>query len=128
VLASCAGHARVPTGRSVAVTERDFSIHASTATVPAGLVRFDVHSLGPATHEFIVVRTNLRADRLPIASDGLSVNEDALDPVGELSAVDIWSTQTLDLNLAPGRYVFFCNLEGHYLGGMRGSIVVTGDG
>ena len=128
VLASCAGHARTPTGSAVAVTERDFSIRTSTATVPAGHVQFNVYSQGPATHEFIVVRTNLSADNLPIASDGLSVNEDALDPVGEIHAVDIWTTQTLDLTLAPGKYVFFCNLEGHYLGGMRGSIVVTGDG
>ncbi|MGZ6546318.1 MAG: sulfocyanin-like copper-binding protein [Actinomycetota bacterium] len=96
--------------------------------MPAGNVRFDVYNQGPATHEFVVVRTNLRASRLPIASDGLTVNEEALDAVGQISQIDIWSTETLDLDLTPGRYVFFCNVEGHYMGGMRGSIVVTGDG
>ena len=128
VLASCNAHPRAPAGPAVAVTLRDFSIRTSTATVQAGHVRFDVHNSGPATHEFIVVRTNLPADRLPIASDGLTVNEDALQGVGEISHVDIWNTRSLDLDLAPGRYVFFCNLEGHYLGGMHGVIEVTPDG
>ena len=37
------------------------------------------------------------------------------------------SFETLVIHLAPGRYVFFCNLEGHYLGGMHGVLEVSGD-
>jgi uncharacterized cupredoxin-like copper-binding protein len=32
--------------------------------------------------------------------------------------------RTLRLKLTPGRYVFFCNMAGHYLGGMRHEVVV----
>jgi uncharacterized cupredoxin-like copper-binding protein len=127
-LASCTAHPQAPAGPVIAVTLRDFSIHASTATVQAGHVLFDVENQGPASHEFIVVRTNLPAGRLPISSDGLTVNEDALDGVGQISHILIGDTETLDLNLVPGRYVFFCNVEGHYLGGMHGTIVVTSGG
>jgi uncharacterized cupredoxin-like copper-binding protein len=111
----------------VDVTLRDFSIRTSTSTVAAGTVAFSIDNRGPATHEFVVVRTDLPHDRLPAAADGLSVDEDALTGVGEISEVDIWTISTLELRLAPGHYVFFCNLEGHYLGGMSGTLVVSDD-
>ena len=110
------------------VTLKDFSIHASVPSVKAGPVIFNIFNVGPATHEFVVVRTDLPADRLPIAADGLSVDEDALASVGEISEVNISTSVPLDLRLSSGRYVFFCNLEGHYLGGMRLAFVVSDDG
>jgi uncharacterized cupredoxin-like copper-binding protein len=76
----------------------------------------------------VVVRTNLPADALPLGPDGLSVNEDWLDGVGELSDVGAGTVGTLPLALAPGRYVFFCNLDGHYLGGMHTVLEVSADG
>jgi uncharacterized cupredoxin-like copper-binding protein len=78
------------------------------------------------THEFVVVRTDLPDDQLPIGSDGLSVNEEWLSSMGELDDVPASQSRSLTVDLAPGRYVFFCNLEGHYLGGMHGVLEVTG--
>ena len=127
VLASCSANTRTSPGPTVDVTLKDFSIRASTPTVAAGRVSFDIDNRGPATHEFVVVRTDLPDDRLPIGADGLSVDEEAITGVGEISEVDVWTSYTLELSLSPGRYVFFCNLEGHYLGGMSGTIEVTGD-
>lgn len=128
VVSSCSGTPPTASGPTVDVTLRNFSIQSSTSTVAAGPIAFAVYNRGAATHEFVVVRTNLPADGLPIASDGVSVDEDALARIGEISDVDIWTTRTLDLNLAPGHYVFFCNLEGHYLGGMHRSLVVSSHG
>jgi uncharacterized cupredoxin-like copper-binding protein len=31
----------------------------------------------------------------------------------------------LHLHLTPGRYVLFCNMAGHYLGGMHRTLVVA---
>ena len=31
----------------------------------------------------------------------------------------------LKLHLAPGRYLLFCNMEGHYMGGMHTELVVS---
>jgi len=112
-------------GAPVGVTLRDFHITTDRPTVPAGDVVFNVHNEAPITHEFVVVRTDLPADDLPIGLDGLSVNEDWLTGVGEIDEVPDAQTDALQLNLAPGRYVFFCNLEGHYLGGMHGVLEVT---
>jgi uncharacterized cupredoxin-like copper-binding protein len=44
--------------------------------------------------------------------------------VGELEPGDPGAVRTLRLKLSPGRYVFFCNMAGHYLGGMRHEVVV----
>ena len=60
----------------------------------------------------------------------MTVEEDspALRLVGEDDDLDLGDTRSLLLRLAPGHYVLFCNLEGHYLGGMHASIEVGGDG
>ena len=117
-----------PKGQVVDITLSDFHIDSATASVAGGDVVLQVHNGAPATHEFVVVRTNLPADGLPLGLDGLSVNEDWLDAVGELNEVPAGTVGTLPLQLAPGRYVFFCNLDGHYLGGMHAVLEVSPDG
>jgi uncharacterized cupredoxin-like copper-binding protein len=107
------------------MTLRDFRIDASTSSVAGSDIVFRIHNAAPATHEFVVVPTDLPSGALPLAPDGLSVNEEAFDTAGEISEVPAGATTALELHLAPGRYVFFCNLEGHYLGGMHGSLQVT---
>jgi uncharacterized cupredoxin-like copper-binding protein len=62
---------------------------------------------------------------LPIGPDGLSVNEDWLSSMGEIEETPPGWTGMLSLTLPPGHYVFFCNLEGHYLGGMHAALQVT---
>jgi uncharacterized cupredoxin-like copper-binding protein len=113
-----------PKGQVVDITLKDFHIGTAVPSVAGGDVVLQVHNDAPATHEFVVVRTNLPADGLPLGPDGLSVNEDWLDGVGELNDVGAGTVGTLPLTLAPGRYVFFCNLDGHYLGGMHAVLEV----
>jgi uncharacterized cupredoxin-like copper-binding protein len=115
-----------PRGAGIDVTLKDFQITPSEQTVGAGDVVIRVHNDAPVTHEFVVVRTDLPAEELPIGRDGLSVNEEWLDGIDELDSVPEAQTQELQLDLPPGRYVFFCNLEGHYLGGMHAVLEVTG--
>lgn len=125
-MACTASPSRSP-GQPIDVSLHDFRIDTTTPSVASGAVVFHIRNAAPATHEFVVVRTDLPADQLPIAADGLSVDEAQLRSVGEISEVDTETTQDLAVSLAPGQYVFFCNLEGHYLGGMHGSLVVTAD-
>ena len=57
----------------------------------------------------------------------LSVDEDSpqIHVVTEDSELDIGESRVLVVSLPPGHYVFYCNLEGHYLGGMHASLVVS---
>ena len=109
------------------VTIRDFKVRPSRPTAPAGVVTLSVSNIGPTTHEFVVVRTDLPDGELPIGTDGLSVDEDRLDDVDEIEGVEDGSTEQVTVRLDPGRYVFFCNFEGHYLAGMHAAVRVVGD-
>ena len=105
------------------VTERDFRISAPKH-VRSGNLLLSVRNRGPDAHELIVVRE--RGSRLPLRRDGSTVSEERLEPVivGVLEAGQPGSVRKLHLHLAPGRYQLFCNMSGHYLGGMHTTLVV----
>jgi uncharacterized cupredoxin-like copper-binding protein len=115
-----------PSGTPVDVRLEDFKVRRDAAVVPAGTVHFRIRNQGPTTHEIIVVRTDRAPDELPLQRDGLTVDEegDGIDFLDEVQGLDIDDRQTLDLNLTPGHYVLYCNLEGHYLGGMYAALTV----
>ena len=115
-----------PPGTPVNVVLEDFKVGLDAAVVPAGTVRFQIRGQGPTRHELIVVRTDIAPGKLPLQDDGLTVDEEAdgVELVDEAGGLDIDDRQTLDLRLAPGHYVMYCNLEGHYLGGMYAALTV----
>jgi uncharacterized cupredoxin-like copper-binding protein len=115
-----------PRGTPVNVLLEDFKVRRDAAVVPAGTVSFRILNQGPTTHEFIVVRTDRAPDKLPLQGDGLTVNEDApgIDLLDEAEGLDIDDRQTLVLDLMAGHYVMYCNLQGHYLGGMHAALTV----
>ncbi len=113
-------------GAIVAVTERDFHI-AAPAQIKAGSVEVRVHNEGPDQHELIVVPAGSGAGSLPLRRDGLTVAEEAIESSepGSLPPGEPGSTRRVRLTLQPGRYIFFCNMEGHFMGGMHTEVVVT---
>ena len=115
-----------PPGTPVNVVLKDFKVGLDAAVVPAGTVRFRILNQGPTTHEFNVIRTDRAPDKLPLQRDGLTVNEEApgIKLLDQADGLDIDDRRTLVLRLAPGHYVMYCNLEGHYLGGMYAALTV----
>ena len=107
----------------VRISERDFRIKAPK-TIRAGVVRLRVHNAGPDTHELLLVR--LRGGKLPLRRDGLTVDEDALEPLHPviIEGMERGQGDEVQVHLAPGRYVLFCNMAGHYLSGMHARVVV----
>ena len=104
----------------VQVRERDFKIRAPR-TLPQGRIDLDVDNVGPVNHELIVVRTS---GPLPRRTDGLTVDEEALDPETVATLEPGMGERHLTADLRPGRYEMFCNMQGHYLAGMRRSFRV----
>ena len=111
--------------QTVQVKEKDFRILVAPLRVRAGTVRLAVHNEGPDTHELLIVRTS-HGD-LPLRSDGLTINEEAVEhtTVAVMEGRDPGHTEHLLVHLKPGRYELFCNMAGHYLGGMRAFLDVT---
>jgi uncharacterized cupredoxin-like copper-binding protein len=122
----CAGTSS-PSGAQVDVGERDFKLTASVDHVPAGWVTFQIHNVGPSTHEFNLDRTTLASDSLPLQPSSLQVSEESpqLHRIVSISQIRLGSTHDLRVRLVPGQYVIYCNLEGHYLGGMHVALAVT---
>jgi uncharacterized cupredoxin-like copper-binding protein len=119
-------HDPTPRGTPVNVLLHDFTLRRDVDVVPAGTVRFRILNQGPTTHELSVIRTDRAPDKLPLQRDGLTINEDApgMDFLDEAEGLDIGDRRTLALRLAAGNYVLYCNMEGHYLGGMHAAFTV----
>ncbi len=124
LLVSGSGHAStLRNERILRVTERDFHISAPKQ-LARGDVDLSVHNDGPDTHELIVVRANGKP--LPLRRDGLTVNEAALKSrtVASFEGSGAGGGRSEQVHLPPGTYVLFCNMAGHYLGGMHTTLVV----
>ena len=125
LLAAC-GSAPRPPGTLVGVRLEDFAVKATRTSLPAGVVTFRVQNDGPSTHELLVVRTDAPIDGLPLDSNGLRVDEESprIRIVKTVETLLIGDRSDLTVTLPAGRYVLFCNLEGHYLSHMHAEIDV----
>jgi uncharacterized cupredoxin-like copper-binding protein len=112
---------RSPAG-VIHVTERDFKISAPKV-VSAGDHVLAVQNHGPDDHELIVAREGKA--HLPFRADGVTIDEDAAEHAiaGALEPGEPGKRE-LRVHLRPGHYVLFCNMSGHYLGGMDTDIEV----
>ena len=113
-----------PTGAeaTVAVSIREWAVSAEPATTSSARVTFTVRNDGGSPHEFVVIRTDLGVDELPLL--GVGVDETQLEVLARTESFFANEERTLALDLFPGNYVLICNIPGHYEAGMRTSFVV----
>ncbi len=125
LLAGCGSShpGRTAQSKVVQVTEEDFHIEAPSS-LTAGRYTFRIHNEGATDHEFIIAPTT--NGTLPLRRDGLTVDEEAVESEepGSLEPGSPGAVRTLTVQLKPGRYIFFCNMEGHYMAGMHHEVVV----
>jgi uncharacterized cupredoxin-like copper-binding protein len=116
----------------IAVTLDEWSVTPEATTVGAGKVNFVVSNAGTIPHEFVIFKTDLGPDALPTVNG--EVEEDKLDHIDELDVFEAGKTESLTVDLAPGNYVFLCNIfenppgepvVSHYQNGMRVAFTVT---
>jgi uncharacterized cupredoxin-like copper-binding protein len=122
--AACGGKTTSQSVQTLRVTQKDFAISAAPKRLHAGKVRLVAHNDGPDTHELLLVRAD--GGRLPLRSDGLTVDEEALQSrlVTTIEGYAPHTQRDVVVDLKPGRYTLFCNMAGHYLGGMHRQLVV----
>jgi uncharacterized cupredoxin-like copper-binding protein len=108
-------------GPSVAAALSEFKIELAAANAAAGSVSFKINNAGTTVHEFVVFKTDLAADKLPLATDGTEVDENGagLTLVDEAEDIAIGASPNLAVDLPAGKYVLICNLPAHYTSGMR---------
>jgi uncharacterized cupredoxin-like copper-binding protein len=126
-LAGCTGGSEPAADTTVDVTLSDFKIELSDASVPAGSIQFNITNDGPSLHEFVVLKTDIKAGELPTDEDG-AVDEagaEGIELVDEVEDIEDDATATLTVDLEPGHYALICNLPSHYELGMFIDFTVT---
>ena len=122
VLAACG-----PQKIDVALTTYKITMSATDAR--SGDIVFHVHNdATDLTHEFVIFKTDLPEDQLPLTADG-AVDEEGAG-VTHIDEVEVEPGQASDLavNLESGNYVMICNIndnnEQHYMHGMHQAFTV----
>ncbi|QEX20153.1 hypothetical protein FRZ61_00670 [Hypericibacter adhaerens] len=107
------------------MSKATMGVRAVPAAVKAGDVTFEVTNNSSETiHEMIVVPVRDPKDPLPYIDAENRVDEDAAGHLGEVSELDPGKTGALRLHLAPGKYLLFCNVPGHFANGMWTEVTV----
>lgn len=91
----------------------DLRFYPDVVTVKQGeTITFEVTTMGPVTHEFMV------GPAADVAAD--------TPGTPEISDIGMMATKSLTYTFTgPGPFAFACHATGHYEAGMRGTIVIT---
>jgi uncharacterized cupredoxin-like copper-binding protein len=101
---------------------REHTITLTSPEVRAGEVTFVVRNRGGSAHDFIVIKTDLAPDKLPMDGQTQKAREDGR--VGGVELLGPGKSANLRVTLAPGHYVLICNVATHYELGMRTEFTV----
>lgn len=126
VLAAC-GDGEEDAEQTVHISLTEWSIAGEPghpiSTIDTGKVTLEVHNDGKVLHELVIIKTDLAAGRLPVKE--AKVDEDAAgEVIGEVEEFDAGKIETATFDLESGRYVFVCNIAGHYQQGMFAEVTV----
>jgi uncharacterized cupredoxin-like copper-binding protein len=114
-------------GGTITAKESEFKIDLSATSAPAGSVTFQITNGGTVVHEFVVMKTDLAADKLPVDASAGTVSEDTagLTVVDEVEDLAVGASAPLTVDLPAGHYVIICNVPAHYAGGMHADFTTT---
>ncbi|HKB29095.1 MAG TPA: plastocyanin/azurin family copper-binding protein, partial [Candidatus Limnocylindrales bacterium] len=114
-----------PSQASPAIALSEWKVDVAS-TIKAGSATFTIVNNGTIAHELLVFKSDLAPAAYPkdasgdIVEDGPGVtllsDGDNIDPAG---------TQSRTIDLAPGTYLFVCNIPGHFKAGMFTVVTVT---
>ncbi len=94
-------------------------IAANPKSAVPGSVRFDVTNLASGLiHEVIVARVNSDSQVLDYDQSRNKVDVEGLQILGAVNEIEPSKSASLIMDLAPGKYLLFCNIGGHYMAGM----------
>jgi uncharacterized cupredoxin-like copper-binding protein len=121
--ASCAGQAEsAPSDSQVVAELTDSKITVNVQSVKAGKVKIGIRNLGTMLHSFEVLKTDVPQDKLPV--DGATAKASEVGKVGGVDNIAVGKSAAVTLDLTPGKYVFICNVPGHYQLGMHTGFTV----
>lgn len=98
---------------------KDFKVNIDAGGATAGDVKFTITNNGTIAHEFLVVKTDLEAGKIPLTPEKKFSEENPdLAVIDEIPEWEPGETKTLTVKLDPGKYQIVCNIVDHYKAGM----------
>jgi uncharacterized cupredoxin-like copper-binding protein len=110
---------------SVTVGLSEFKVALPFTTLTPGTKTLEITNGGTVPHELLVFRSDLDPSAYPMDSGDINEDGPGITKVsdGDNIAPGAKQTRTVDLS-QPGRYLFVCNLPGHFHSGMFTSVTV----
>ena len=135
VLVAAAPAAAPAPAESLDIELDESRIGVSASVVAAGPVRVRQLNAGRQEHELLIVRTKLPAADLPLGLEGVSAGTAGRLVYGKQHShhtgtaaaarhLKPGEAKSERVRLAPGAYVLYCSLPGHYQAGQRAAISV----
>jgi uncharacterized cupredoxin-like copper-binding protein len=101
------------------MSKATMGISTTPDSVRPGIVTFEVLNGSKDTiHEMIVAKLADAKQPLPYIADENRVDEDKEGDLGEVSELDAGKSGALRIEMAPRKYILYCNVPGHYTAGM----------
>jgi uncharacterized cupredoxin-like copper-binding protein len=96
------------------------------STLKAGTTSFTITNFGTVPHELLVFKSDLGPAAYPTDKAG-DIIEDGpgVTLVSDGENIDPSGSQTRSVDLTPGKYVFVCNIAGHFKKGMFTIVTVA---
>jgi len=99
---------------------------AVPTTFKAGQVSFNVVNTGAIQHELLVFKSDLDPSQYPQDSNGIVEDGAGITKVSDGDNLDAGKSQSRTVDLSqPGKYLFVCNIPGHFKQGMFTVVIVT---
>lgn len=128
ILGACGGdsfNSADATSNNVTGSLKEWTVDTDATTAKAGEVVFTITNNGTVGHEFLVVKTDIAPGAIPLDGDHFAEPTDGLEVIDEIGEFAEGTTETLTLNLDPGKYQLVCNLPDHYSAGMHMTFTVV---
>jgi uncharacterized cupredoxin-like copper-binding protein len=109
---------------TVRVTMDEFSVAANPTSTASGQITFNLSNEGAVVHELVLIRTEIEADALPIASGAVDETSAALEVIDKIQNVAGGGSGNVTAGMPAGNYVLICNVPGHYNAGMHAPLTV----
>jgi uncharacterized cupredoxin-like copper-binding protein len=107
-------------GRATTFAMSEFKFKPKQLSTKAGKWRVTAKNTGKLPHEFILIRTKRAAKSLPVKGSKAVVK----GAVGDIPEQKPGKRASHTFKVKRGRYVFICNVAGHYKAGMYGTLKV----
>ena len=103
--------------RTVNVALGEMYVRPSRSTITAGKVTFVARNMGMLTHELMIERMPMK-----MSGPGKPIESAAQGMIADMGH---GGTGKMTIKLAPGTYMLFCNVPGHYASGQHTLFTVT---